>query len=165
MWETPNLAWALGFTCSCHFQWLAHILTLQQYQKTELTASILKTDPKHTRDERECFLIRQNRTNCFCVVCSLKKRTSSIICMYCPIKKQSVLDLNSVSFKGKLYVIPCSGELQTHKLRSHSLWAQSSKVLLKPGAGQHIAVHATPTARDFFLANFYLLVHSPAFFS
>ena len=30
------------------------------------------------------------------------------------------------------------------------------KVLpLKPGVGQYIAIHATLTARDFFLANFY----------
>ena len=49
-----------------------------------------------------------------------------------------------------------SGEMRTRKLRSHSLRTQSWKVLpLKPGAGQYIAMHATPTARDFFLANFY----------
>ena len=34
---------------------------------------------------------------------------------------------------------------------------QSLKVLplLKPGVGQYIAMHATLTSRDFFLANFY----------
>ena len=33
---------------------------------------------------------------------------------------------------------------------------QSSKVLpLKPGVGQYIAMHATLTARDFFLADFF----------
>ena len=33
---------------------------------------------------------------------------------------------------------------------------QSLKVLpSKPGVGQYIAIHATLTARDFFLANFY----------
>ena len=33
---------------------------------------------------------------------------------------------------------------------------QSLNVLpLKPGVGEYIAVHATLTARDFFLANFY----------
>ena len=33
---------------------------------------------------------------------------------------------------------------------------QSLKVLpLKPGVGQYIVIHATLTARDFFLANFY----------
>ena len=36
---------------------------------------------------------------------------------------------------------------------------------LKPGVGQYIAIHATLTARDFFLANFYFPVHSPALFS
>ena len=45
------------------------------------------------------------------------------------------------------------------------LKTQSLKVLpLNPGVGQHIAMHATLTARDFFLANFYLSAHSPAFF-
>ena len=29
--------------------------------------------------------------------------------------------------------------------------------------GPYIAMHATPTAKDFFFANFYLPVHSPAF--
>ena len=41
------------------------------------------------------------------------------------------------------------------KLKFH-LITQSLKVLsLKPGVGQYIAMHATLTARDFFLANFY----------
>ena len=49
-----------------------------------------------------------------------------------------------------------SGELWTRKLKSHLLRTQSLKILpLKPGVGQYIAIHATPTARDFFLANFY----------
>ena len=29
-------------------------------------------------------------------------------------------------------------------------------LLLKPGVGQYVAIHATLTAKDFFLANFYL---------
>ena len=42
---------------------------------------------------------------------------------------------------------------------------QSSTVLpFKPGAGQYIAIHAKLTASDFFLAYFYLPVHSLAFF-
>ena len=49
-----------------------------------------------------------------------------------------------------------SGELRTKKLKSHLLRTQSLKVLpLKPGIGQYIAIHATLTARDFFLAIFY----------
>ena len=49
-----------------------------------------------------------------------------------------------------------NGELRTQKLKSHLMRTQSSKVLpLKPGVGQCIAMHATRTARDFFLANFY----------
>ena len=42
------------------------------------------------------------------------------------------------------------------ELKSHLMRAQSLLVLhLKPGVGQYIAMHATLTARDFFLANFY----------
>ena len=51
---------------------------------------------------------------------------------------------------------PRSGELRTQKLKSHLLRTQSLNVLpLKPGVGQYIAIHATLTARDFFLAYFY----------
>ena len=49
-----------------------------------------------------------------------------------------------------------SGELRTQKLKSHLLRTQSSKVLiLKPGVGPYMAIYATHTARDFFLAYFY----------
>ena len=55
-----------------------------------------------------------------------------------------------------VYSATRSGELQTHKLKSHLLRAQSLMVLpLKSGVGQYIAVHATLTTRDFFLAYFY----------
>ena len=51
---------------------------------------------------------------------------------------------------------PRSGELRTQKLKSHLVRTQSLNVLpLKPGLGQYIAIHATLTARDFFLAYFY----------
>ena len=51
---------------------------------------------------------------------------------------------------------PRSGELRTQKLKSHLVRTQSLNVLpLKPGIGQYIAIHATLTARDFFLAYFY----------
>ena len=51
---------------------------------------------------------------------------------------------------------PRSRELRTQKLKSHLVRTQSLTVLaLKPGVGQYIAIHATLTARDFFLAYFY----------
>ena len=57
------------------------------------------------------------------------------------------------------YVRPlalCGGELRTQKLKFHLVRTQSLKVFpLKPGVGQYIAILATLTARDFFLANFY----------
>ena len=50
-------------------------------------------------------------------------------------------------------VIPRIGELRTQKLNSHLVRTQSLNVFyLKPGVSKYIAVHATPTARDFFLA-------------
>ena len=49
-----------------------------------------------------------------------------------------------------------TGELRTQKSKSHLVKTQSLNVLLlKPGVGQYIAIHATRTARDFFLAYFY----------
>ena len=48
---------------------------------------------------------------------------------------------------------PGSGEPQMQKLKSHLVRTQSLNVLpLKCGVGQYIALHATLTARDFFLA-------------
>ena len=51
---------------------------------------------------------------------------------------------------------PRSGELRTQKLKSHLVRTHSlSVLLLKPGVGQYVAIHATLTARDFFLPYFY----------
>ena len=48
--------------------------------------------------------------------------------------------------------LPRSEELWTQKLKSHLV---SVNVLrLKPGVCQYIAIHATLTARDFFLTYF-----------
>ena len=66
------------------------------------------------------------------------------------------------------------GELRTQKLNSHLLRTQRLKVLpSNPGAGQYMAVHATLTARDFFLVYFHasgpftciFFKTSPKFFS
>ena len=55
-----------------------------------------------------------------------------------------------------LVACPWSGELRTQKLKSHLVRAQSLNVFpLKPEVGQYIAIEATLTARDFFLASFY----------
>ena len=54
------------------------------------------------------------------------------------------------------YHLPRNGELRTQKLKSHLVRIQSLNVLpFKPGVGQYIAIHATLTAGDFFLAYFY----------
>ena len=47
-------------------------------------------------------------------------------------------------------------ELRMQKLKVLLVRTQNFNILpLKPGVGQYIAMHATLTARDFFLANFY----------
>ena len=54
------------------------------------------------------------------------------------------------------FIVPCSGELRTQKFKSHLVRTQSLNILpLKPGVGQYVAIHATLTARDFFLPYFY----------
>ena len=59
-------------------------------------------------------------------------------------------DLRSLCFS------PRTGELRTQKLKSHLVRTQSLHVLpFKPGVGQCIAIHATLTAREFFLAYFF----------
>ena len=60
----------------------------------------------------------------------------------------------------RLHLWPASSdpavELRMQKLNSHPVRTQSLNVLpWKPGLGQHAAVHATLTARNFFLAYFY----------
>ena len=55
-----------------------------------------------------------------------------------------------------LCLISRSEELRTQKLKSHLMRTQSLNVLpLKPGVGHYIAIYATLTAKDFFLAYFY----------
>ena len=55
-----------------------------------------------------------------------------------------------------VYSATRSGELRSQKLKSHLVRTQSLNVLsLKPEVGQYIAINATLTATDFFLANFY----------
>ena len=67
-------------------------------------------------------------------------------------------------FGSSLHLSPHSVELQTQKLKSHLVRTKSLRVFpVKPGVGQYIAIHATLTARDFFLIST-LPVHSPAFF-
>ena len=59
----------------------------------------------------------------------------------------TIFSLIHVSLKGKL---------RTQKLKSHLVRTQILNVLpLKPGVGQYIAIHASLTARDFFVAYFY----------
>ena len=51
---------------------------------------------------------------------------------------------------------PRSGELRMQKLKSHPVRTQRLNVIpFKPGVGQYIAIHATLTAGEFFLAYFY----------
>ena len=59
-------------------------------------------------------------------------------------------------FSSTFVQCPRYGVLQTQKLKSHLLRTQSSKVLsLKTRVDKYIAMHAAPTAKDFFVADFY----------
>ena len=50
------------------------------------------------------------------------------------------------------FPVPRSGELRMQKLKSHLARTQSLNVLpLKPGVGHNEDMHASPTARDFFI--------------
>ena len=62
--------------------------------------------------------------------------------------------------------VPRSGELRTQKLKSHLVRTQSLNVLpFKPGVGQYIAIHATLTAKDFFMSiHLHFSKTSPDFF-
>ena len=72
--------------------------------------------------------------------------------------KWSLVTSQGNQFLACLHSVPftCSGELRTQKLKSHLVRTQSLNVSpVKRGVGQYIAIHATLTARDFFLAYFY----------
>ena len=87
------------------------------------------------------FLFDQFKSEDF-LVCLIWKRTFPVWPIW-----------GSVFF---LLCVPRSGELRTQKLKSHLVRTQSLNVLpLKPGVGQYIAMHATLTAGEFFLAYFY----------
>ena len=71
--------------------------------------------------------------------------------LYVPKERGSGFPLDS-----NISTRPRSEEPRTQNLKSHLMKTQSLKILpLKPGVGQCIAMHATLTAKDFFLANFY----------
>ena len=116
--------------------------------------------------------------------CSLFQLSSACLCIFLP-----AATLQDGPWQGVMagevakprYFLPLyccqsrSGELRTQKLKSHLIRTQSLEVLpLKPGVGQYIAMHATLTTVDFFLAKF-LPFHSihlhffkkplPSFFS
>ena len=68
----------------------------------------------------------------------------------------SISSSRNIILLSLLCICPRSGELRTQNLKSHLVRTQSLNVLpLKPGVGQHIAIHATLTARNFFLAYVY----------
>ena len=67
-----------------------------------------------------------------------------------------LLDLGTDLLVGNSTTTPKCGTGDTEIEDPHLLTTQNSKIPpLKPGALPYIAMHATPTARNFFLANFY----------
>ena len=84
---------------------------------------------------------------CLCIASILVKRSAfKLVCWR--------LSLNKFLF---LLSKPRSGVLQKQKVKTDRLRTPSSKFLpLKPGVSQNIALHVSPTVRDFFLAKLYL---------
>ena len=64
---------------------------------------------------------------------------------------------NTPYFIGQLsFQLTGKGSSVVFEIKSHLVRKESLNVLpSKPGVGQYIAIHATLTARDFFLAYFY----------
>ena len=90
----------------------------------------------------------------FCTNASLYQKSSCFVIL----DKYKVIIIVFSVFSNIAFspVIPRSGELRMQKLKSHLVRTQSLNVLpLKSGVGQYIAMHATLTARDFFLSYFY----------
>ena len=72
------------------------------------------------------------------------------------INKHCLVNKISCILRLSLFLSSRSGVLRTQKLKSHVFRTWRSDFLpFKPGAGPYIAMHATPTAGDFVLANFY----------
>ena len=111
-----------------------------------------------------CLLLCKLFVSEFATCCELVQTFKQVIrpevnlCSWWDVKIQ---DLTLLLLSAKLRYrhsdfIPRSGELRMQKLKSHLVRTKSLNVLpLKPGVCQYIAIHATLTARDFFLAYFY----------
>ena len=83
---------------------------------------------------------------------------STICCSLCQSIHNNNVSATDTGFNVLEYSIcpPRRGELRTQKLKPHLVRTLSLNVLpLKLRVGQCIAIHATLTARDFFLAYFY----------
>ena len=98
--------------------------------------------------------------------CKFKCRVGSSIC-HVPARILRFLCKNKKKDKFKCMLRPHrlsvpdlhGGILRMQKLKTHMLRTKSSvkdsSFSLKPAVGQYIVMHASPNARDFFLANFY----------
>ena len=97
-------------------------------------------------------------TSCHSTSFRLQKSDSHFfrinVSLWCKFKQYILFIHSYYSFICSL--VNRSGELRMQKLRSHLMRTQSLNVLpFKPGVGQYIAIHATLTAGEFFLAYFY----------
>ena len=124
------VSYSSSFSMACILLWSSAVMVRdsQAYRKMDVTRERIS----HILELRKIFLLIHNwfqPCQCCCCLC-------------CPGEY--------------LRLGPRSGELPTQKLKSHLVRTQSLNVLpFRPGVGQYIAIHATLTARDFFLAYFY----------
>ena len=99
--------------------------------------------------------LQSDDVNCIHLNAAIRLESSCIP----PVSTGLHKNYTNVLSRGKFGLLsrPRSGELRTQKLKSHLVRTQSLNFLpFKPGVSQYIAIHATLTARDFFLAYFYL---------
>ena len=127
---------------SQHWSWILLDASIQAYRSSLCHEMIFVFYPGM------CYttLWKRNIPKCWSsLIHSLEK---SIFFLVCPKGRNAV-------------TMPGNGVLQMQKLKIHLLRTQSSMDFpFKPGADLYIAMHATPTAKDFFLVNFYPVVHS-----
>ena len=146
MWEDNKREWlGLEFAKS---QWAVD--NREKWRKLVAKLSVVPQRPSRFRDWWWWWLWWW----CFCVppllVCLYWTRFTSV--------QQITFFNNFVNsyFRVFSFYISRNRELRTQKLKSHLVRAQSLNVLLlKPGVGKYIAMHATLTASDFFLAYIY----------
>ncbi len=144
----------IKYDLSVHHHYRIHQYVHSSFYRVRLVCTLPTSStsicPQQLNQERLVFTVSLS-----CTSMSIAAFIQSTICLYSIIIVYIIMSITAFT-KYDLSLQPRSGELRTQKLKSHLVRTQSLNVLpFKPGVGQYIAIHATLTARDFFLAYFY----------